>query len=88
MNWAVPESLKGIVGEFFLKTPWHKWFLIEYLQFKKAEILAGLSKTAVHHEYKRAIQHILEATPPEDISLAIMKQLTTKIQVALCHFRI
>ncbi|PKY56481.1 hypothetical protein RhiirA4_507299 [Rhizophagus irregularis] len=80
VNWAVPEFLIGVVGEFFFRTPWYKWFLIEYLQFKKAEILAGLSKTVAHHDYKKSIQQILETKPPEDISLAIMKQLTTKIQ--------
>lgn len=88
VNWAVPEFLIGVVGEFFFRTPWYKWFLIEYLQFKKAEILAGLSKTVAHHDYKKSIQQILETKPPEDISLSIMKQLTTKIQVELCHFRI
>ena len=88
VNWVIPEFLNEIVGEFFFKTPWYKWFLIEYLQFKKAEILAGLTKTVVHHNYKKSIQQILETKPPEDISLAIMKQLTTKIQVELFHFRI
>jgi len=34
------------------------------------KILAGLSKTAIYHEYKKATQHILETNPSENISLA------------------
>ena len=55
---------------------WPNWFLVEFLEFKKDDILAGLSKTTVHHA---GLRMILESQPPEDISIALMKQLTQKI---------
>ncbi|CAJ0882141.1 8866_t:CDS:2 [Entrophospora sp. SA101] len=46
----------------------------------KRDILAGLSKTSAYNAYKRGLQLILESEPLENISIAIMKQLTQKIQ--------
>ncbi|CAI2193005.1 12961_t:CDS:2, partial [Funneliformis geosporum] len=57
----------------------YDWCLVEFLEFKKSEVLAGLPKVSVHHSYKRGLQLILESEPPEDISFAIMRQLTQKI---------
>lgn len=89
VNWVVPKSLlEGIVCDFFLKTPWYKRFLIEYLQFKKAKILAGLSKTAVHYEYKKAMQYILETKPPEKCFPCHHEAADAKNTGALCYFRI
>ena len=80
VNWVVPENLNGIVDEFFFKTPCYNWFLIEYLQFKKEKILAGLTKKVVHFEYKKALEHILKTTdPPDEIYIAIVKQTMTNI---------
>nr|CAG8653348.1 5662_t:CDS:2 [Entrophospora candida] len=61
-------------------TKTYDWRLIEFLEFKKGDILAGLSKTSAHNAYKRGLQLILESEPLENISIAIMKQLTQKIQ--------
>ncbi|CAJ0831198.1 18075_t:CDS:2 [Entrophospora sp. SA101] len=51
-----------------------------FLEYKKGEILAGISKTSAHHTYKKDLQLILESNPPENVSITIMKQLTQKIQ--------
>jgi hypothetical protein len=79
MNWVLPEILKNRVDSFFFETMWYEWRLVKFLEFKKDEILAGLSKAAVHHLYKKNLQLILESDLPEDISIVITKQLTQKI---------
>ncbi|RIA87654.1 hypothetical protein C1645_275356 [Glomus cerebriforme] len=79
MIWVPPEHLKLIVDNYFFRTMWNDWSLVEFLETKKSQILAGLQKIAVHHSYKKGLQLILEAKPPEDVSFAIMKQLTQKM---------
>ncbi|CAG8576337.1 4066_t:CDS:2 [Ambispora gerdemannii] len=79
MDWVPPELLKDTVDKYFFKSMWYDWRLVEFLEFKQDEILAGLSKMSVHHSYKKDLQLILGSETPEDVSFAIMKQLTKKI---------
>jgi hypothetical protein len=79
MNWIPPEPLKKNVDNYFFASMWYDWSLVEFLETKKSQILAGLQKVAVHHSYKRDLQSILESEPPEEVTFAIMKQLTQKI---------
>ncbi|CAG8725402.1 7424_t:CDS:2, partial [Acaulospora morrowiae] len=78
-NWVPPELLKNNVDNYFFATKWYDWSLVEFLETKRSQILAGLQKTAAHHSYKRDLQLILDVKPPEDVSFVIMKQLTQKI---------
>ncbi|PKK65747.1 hypothetical protein RhiirC2_785706 [Rhizophagus irregularis] len=79
MNWVPPEQLKNIIDNYFFANTWYDWCLVEFLEFKRSEVLAGLLKVSVHHSYKKGLQLILESKPPDDVSFAIMKQLTQKI---------
>ncbi|CAG8603628.1 4402_t:CDS:2 [Acaulospora colombiana] len=79
MDWVPPELLKDIVDNYFFANMWHDWTLVGFLETKRSQILAGLQKTNVHHSYKKGLQLILDAEPPEDVSFVIMKQLTQKI---------
>jgi len=79
MIWVPPERLKISVDNYFFATIWNNWSLVEFLETKKSQILAGLQKITVHHSYKRDLHSILETEPPEDVSFAIMKQLTQRI---------
>lgn len=74
-----PEQLKNIIDNYFFANTWYDWCLVEFLEFKRSEVLAGLLKVSVHHSYKKGLQLILESKPPDDVSFAIMKQLTQKI---------
>ncbi|CAG8651162.1 14986_t:CDS:2, partial [Acaulospora morrowiae] len=79
MDWVPPEFLKNSVDNYFFVNMWCDWSLIGFIETKRSQILADLQKVAVHHSYKKDLQSILEAEPPDDVSFAIMKQLTQKI---------
>ncbi|RHZ43930.1 hypothetical protein Glove_801g14 [Diversispora epigaea] len=78
-NWKPSDLLRNKIDNFFFETRWDCWFLVEFLEFRKNDILAGLSRVKAHQTYKRGLQLILESNPPEIIALTIMKQLTQKI---------
>ncbi|CAG8474470.1 17195_t:CDS:2 [Funneliformis caledonium] len=44
MSWVLPNYLKDKVDSLFFISRWNDWRLIEFLEFKKSDILAGLSK--------------------------------------------
>src|SRR3954469_8186763 len=79
MNWVPPELFKNRINNYFFASMWYDWSLVEFLETKRSQILAGLQKLALHHSYKKDLQSILESKPPEDVSFAIMKQLTHRI---------